>query len=172
MPSRFLDVAAPLSLGLIFRCCIPVAPDISSRTYLLSRFRLQHCPCLVPDDCVLCAVQEWHSGSSICGRRPTSCGITIAMGPSLQLLAALYGQMSVPIPLLKCSDSFHCDFSFTDLLTKYPTVPILLRVNCWVPHVISTQTAHWRTGYCLATAVVSLFVSRSLPSNRSMGHNI
>jgi hypothetical protein len=33
------------------------------------------------------------------------------------------------------------------------------------------QRVHWRAGRYLATAVVSLFVSRSLPSNWSMRHN-
>jgi hypothetical protein len=35
---------------------------------------------------------------------------------------------------------------------------------CWDSHVITTQPVYWRAGSCLATAVVSLFVSRYFPS--------
>jgi hypothetical protein len=35
---------------------------------------------------------------------------------------------------------------------------------------MAIQPGHWRDGCCLATAVVSLFVSLSLPSNRSVHH--
>jgi hypothetical protein len=32
----------------------------------------------------------------------------------LQLVAAPYGQMLVPVPILQCSDSFHCDLFLRD----------------------------------------------------------
>jgi hypothetical protein len=38
--------------------------------------------------------------------------------------------------------------------------------------LIATQPVHWHTGYCLAMAVVLLFVLQSLPSNGFMLHNI
>jgi hypothetical protein len=41
-------------------------------TSALSGFLVQHCPCLVPDYRVPCAVQKWHGASSLCGRRPTT----------------------------------------------------------------------------------------------------
>jgi hypothetical protein len=34
------------------------------------------------------------------------------------------------------------------------------------------QPVHWRTGLCLATGIVSLFVSQSLPNNGSIRRNI
>jgi hypothetical protein len=47
-------------------------------------------------------------------------------------------------------------------------------VTCvsWGSYVIATQPVHWHAGGCLATVVVSLFVSRSLPSNGSTPYNI
>jgi hypothetical protein len=59
-PSRsccFPDITNPLGLGSLCRCCIQVVPDASSWMSILSRFLLQHCPCLVPD-----TMQEWHGG--------------------------------------------------------------------------------------------------------------
>jgi hypothetical protein len=38
---------------------------------------------------------------------------------------------------------------------------------CCGSHVTATQSVHWRAGSCLSTAVVSLSVSQSLPSNGS-----
>jgi hypothetical protein len=74
MPSRFLDVATVLRLGPLFHCCLPGASVVSSRASVLRGLLLQHCPFLVPDDRVPCAVQEWHCGSSVCRRRPNSSG--------------------------------------------------------------------------------------------------
>jgi hypothetical protein len=37
-------------------------------------FGVQHHPCMVPDDCVPCAVQERHGQPSVCGGRPNSPG--------------------------------------------------------------------------------------------------
>jgi hypothetical protein len=59
IPSPFLDVAAVLHLGPLFPCCIPGQSIISSQPSVLY-------------DCGPHAVQEWYSGSSIFGRRPTS----------------------------------------------------------------------------------------------------
>jgi hypothetical protein len=74
MSSRFQDVAAPLSLGPLLHCRLPVAPNIYSRKSVLSRFLIQHWPCLVPNYRVPDALQEWHGGSSLCTRRSTSSG--------------------------------------------------------------------------------------------------
>jgi hypothetical protein len=49
-------VAAPLSLGPFFHCCIPGTSIVSSRASVFCGFFLQHCPCLVPNNCVPCAV--------------------------------------------------------------------------------------------------------------------
>jgi hypothetical protein len=51
------------------------------------------------------------------------------------------------------------------------TTLLLLRV-CWGFHVIVNEPVHWCTGCCLATAVVSLFVSRFLPNSWSVRRNI
>jgi hypothetical protein len=74
MSPCFPDVASVLGLGSLCRCWIPVSPDISSQTTVPPGFFIQHCPCLVPDDRVSWAVQEWHGGSSVCGRWPTCFG--------------------------------------------------------------------------------------------------
>jgi hypothetical protein len=44
---------------------------------------------------------------------------TIALGPFLQLSVAPYSYMPVPIPLLYCSDSFHCGLFFKDHLMHH-----------------------------------------------------
>jgi hypothetical protein len=54
MPSCFLDIATPWSLGSFCHCCLPVSPDVSSRTSILWRFLVQPWPCFVP-----CIVQGW-----------------------------------------------------------------------------------------------------------------
>jgi hypothetical protein len=51
-----------------------VAPDVCSRTSVLYGFRVQLRRCLVPEDSVACAVQEWHGGSTVLRQRPTSSG--------------------------------------------------------------------------------------------------
>jgi hypothetical protein len=76
-PERFPRVSLKVSLTFPllsrrnlfyrFRFLMPVAPDASSRTSILTGFLVQYCPCLVPD-----AVQKWHGESSLCGRRPNS----------------------------------------------------------------------------------------------------
>jgi hypothetical protein len=80
--SCFPDVIALLGLGSLYRCCIPVASDISSQMSVHLRFHLQHCPwsnfsvvsfwTSILYDSVPYALQEWHGGTSICRRRPTS----------------------------------------------------------------------------------------------------
>jgi hypothetical protein len=55
---------------------------------------------------------------------------------------------------------------------QFPTVALLLHVDCCCSHVIAIQSVHWRAGCCLTTAVVSLFVSRYLPSNWFLRNNI
>jgi hypothetical protein len=66
MPSCFLDVDALLNLGPLFQCCVPGTSIVFSQPSILYGFLLQHCPTLVPDDCVLCMVQEWNDWSSLC----------------------------------------------------------------------------------------------------------
>jgi hypothetical protein len=56
--------------------------------------------------------------------------------------------------------------------TQPPTIPPLLRAYSWGYHVMAIQSAHWRSGCWLARDVVSLFVSRSLPSNEFACHSI
>jgi hypothetical protein len=66
------DTGAVSGLGPLCHCCILVAPNISSQASVLSGFLVQHCPYLLLDSCVPCAVQEQHSRLSICRQWPTS----------------------------------------------------------------------------------------------------
>jgi hypothetical protein len=47
-----------------------------------------------------------------------------------------------------------------------------LHVYCCGSHMTATQSVYWHASSCLATAVFSWFVSRSLPSNGSIRHTI
>lgn len=72
MSSHFQDTAAPLSLGPLFHCCLPVSLNISFQTSILSEFLAQPCSCLVCDNSGPYAMQEQHSRSSLCRQRLTS----------------------------------------------------------------------------------------------------
>jgi hypothetical protein len=77
--------------------------------FVLSGFLVQHCPGLVPDDLVPCAAQEWYGGQILPG--PIN-----ALGPLFRLTSWPYGWMPILIPLLQCSESFHCSLFCRDLL--------------------------------------------------------
>jgi hypothetical protein len=92
MSSPSSDILGPWSHGSSFHWCLPVSPDVSSQTSILSGLLVQSCPCLVPDNSVPYAVQEWHIRSSLHRRWPTSSGthhcpgsISSAFGDALQL---------------------------------------------------------------------------------------
>jgi hypothetical protein len=105
----------PLAVVLSFLRCIcriasrsliPLMPfSFAWRLFpnvILSGFFLQHCVCLVPDDRVPCVVQEWHGGSSLCRRRPTSSGthhcsgsVSLVVGCTLRLDARPHTASSV-----------------------------------------------------------------------------
>jgi hypothetical protein len=36
---------------------------------------------------------------------------------------------------------------------RFPAVPLLLHVDCWGSHVITTEPVHWRAGCCVATGL-------------------
>jgi hypothetical protein len=116
MSSHFPDVAALLGLGSLCCCCILVLPYVSSWTSILSGFTVQHRSYLRPDDHVPCAMQEWHGGSSLCGRQPTSSmthhstgSISSAVGSALWLDACPHTASSV-------FHSFHWGLFFRDFL--------------------------------------------------------
>jgi hypothetical protein len=121
--SCYPDKITVLSIGSLFQWCLPVSPYISSRTSVLSGFLVQPCPCLVPDDSLPYAVQEWNGRSSHYRQWPTS-SVTIALGPFLWLFTALYGYMPVPMPFLQWSDRYHCGLFFRDLfMHRYRLYP-------------------------------------------------
>jgi hypothetical protein len=72
------DVFAILLLSPLFHCCIVGPSIISSRLSVLY-------------DCVPYAVQERHSGSSVCGWQPTSSGTHHCPGSISPLSVATYG---------------------------------------------------------------------------------
>jgi hypothetical protein len=72
MSSHFKDVATPLSLGPLFHWCLLVLLNVSSRMSSLCGFLAQPCLCLVSDNTVPHAAQEWQCESSLCMWWPTS----------------------------------------------------------------------------------------------------
>jgi hypothetical protein len=112
--------------------------DLSSRTSVLSGFSVQSCPCLVPDDSDPYAVQEWHGGTSLCRRRPTS---TRTLGPFLRLSAA---------PVLQCCDSFHRSLFLRDFL--------MLRLGLYLFRIC--LSLYW---ICLRRSSVGLHLFSSVP---------
>jgi hypothetical protein len=90
MSSPSSDVVASLSLGPLVHWCLPVSPDVSFRTPVRSGFLVQPCPCLVSDNSVPYAVQEWHAVHPSVGGGQLLLGPTIALGAFLLLAEAPY----------------------------------------------------------------------------------
>jgi hypothetical protein len=88
--SCFPDVTALLHLGSLWRCCIPVAPDVSYWMSVLSRFLLQRFPWSafslfsswpsVLYDRIPYAMQERHGWSIVLGQQPTFSGTHYCSG--------------------------------------------------------------------------------------------
>jgi hypothetical protein len=80
---------------------------------------------------------------------------------------------------LNCTDLLFLNLSLAYKISAKTTqkTPFLLLYHCcvrvcWGSHVIATQPVHWCAVGYLARTVVSLFVSRSLPINWSIRHNM
>jgi hypothetical protein len=83
--------------GSVYYCCIPVAPNVSFRTFGLQEFHVKQRPCSIPANYVPYAVQEQHGGQTVLGQWPTSArihyrpgSVSLAVGGALLLGASAH----------------------------------------------------------------------------------
>jgi hypothetical protein len=156
MPSPSSGFVATLSLGRLYHYGLPGECVVSSRTFVLSRFLLQHCPCLVPDDRVPCVVQELHGESSLWSRRPGSWTLFLSCWRR---------------PTARCrspyrffsADSFRCGIFFRDFLALESDC-----ISTEVSSLLSGQAfvASWQAVVPFHCALISTIISFRLASIR------